>query len=95
VPDVACPWLDGLYINSGHGSRGLITAPLSGNCWRRGWMMSPATAQKRGRSLPSQPVCLAPLIRRTNAWRSPCGRMTFLNGGPSPYNIDLKRVSGF
>ncbi|CAM3157542.1 bifunctional tRNA (5-methylaminomethyl-2-thiouridine)(34)-methyltransferase MnmD/FAD-dependent 5-carboxymethylaminomethyl-2-thiouridine(34) oxidoreductase MnmC [Pseudomonas floridensis] len=29
VPDVACPWLDGLYINSGHGSRGLITAPLS------------------------------------------------------------------
>jgi tRNA 5-methylaminomethyl-2-thiouridine biosynthesis bifunctional protein len=30
VPDIACPWLDGLYINSGHGSRGLITAPLSG-----------------------------------------------------------------
>ena len=30
VPDAACPWLDGLYINSGHGSRGLITAPLSG-----------------------------------------------------------------
>jgi tRNA 5-methylaminomethyl-2-thiouridine biosynthesis bifunctional protein len=30
VPDVECPWLDGLYINSGHGSRGLITAPLSG-----------------------------------------------------------------
>jgi len=30
VPDVKCPWLDGLYINSGHGSRGLITAPLSG-----------------------------------------------------------------
>ncbi|MBX8519218.1 bifunctional tRNA (5-methylaminomethyl-2-thiouridine)(34)-methyltransferase MnmD/FAD-dependent 5-carboxymethylaminomethyl-2-thiouridine(34) oxidoreductase MnmC [Pseudomonas cichorii] len=29
VPDVACPWLDGLYVNSGHGSRGLITAPLS------------------------------------------------------------------
>ena len=29
VPDVGCPWLDGLYINSGHGSRGLITAPLS------------------------------------------------------------------
>ena len=28
VPDVACPWLDGLYVNSGHGSRGLITAPL-------------------------------------------------------------------
>ncbi len=30
VPDSACPWHDGLYVNSGHGSRGLITAPLSG-----------------------------------------------------------------
>jgi tRNA 5-methylaminomethyl-2-thiouridine biosynthesis bifunctional protein len=30
VPDTACPWLDGLYVNSGHGSRGLITAPLCG-----------------------------------------------------------------
>ncbi|WP_268800185.1 bifunctional tRNA (5-methylaminomethyl-2-thiouridine)(34)-methyltransferase MnmD/FAD-dependent 5-carboxymethylaminomethyl-2-thiouridine(34) oxidoreductase MnmC [Pseudomonas huanghezhanensis] len=30
VPDIECPWIDGLYINSGHGSRGLITAPLSG-----------------------------------------------------------------
>lgn len=30
VPDVACPWLEGLYVNSGHGSRGLITAPLCG-----------------------------------------------------------------
>ncbi|QJP96862.1 bifunctional tRNA (5-methylaminomethyl-2-thiouridine)(34)-methyltransferase MnmD/FAD-dependent 5-carboxymethylaminomethyl-2-thiouridine(34) oxidoreductase MnmC [Pseudomonas fluorescens] len=30
VPDMPCPWLDGLYVNSGHGSRGLITAPLSG-----------------------------------------------------------------
>ncbi|MFR0716595.1 bifunctional tRNA (5-methylaminomethyl-2-thiouridine)(34)-methyltransferase MnmD/FAD-dependent 5-carboxymethylaminomethyl-2-thiouridine(34) oxidoreductase MnmC [Enterobacterales bacterium BD_CKDN230030183-1A_HGKHYDSX7] len=30
VPEVPCPWLDGLYVNSGHGSRGLITAPLSG-----------------------------------------------------------------
>ncbi|QXG34330.1 bifunctional tRNA (5-methylaminomethyl-2-thiouridine)(34)-methyltransferase MnmD/FAD-dependent 5-carboxymethylaminomethyl-2-thiouridine(34) oxidoreductase MnmC [Pseudomonas viridiflava] len=28
VPDVTCPWLDGFYVNSGHGSRGLITAPL-------------------------------------------------------------------
>jgi tRNA 5-methylaminomethyl-2-thiouridine biosynthesis bifunctional protein len=28
TPDLLCPWLDGLYINSGHGSRGLITAPL-------------------------------------------------------------------
>ncbi|MFD2641216.1 bifunctional tRNA (5-methylaminomethyl-2-thiouridine)(34)-methyltransferase MnmD/FAD-dependent 5-carboxymethylaminomethyl-2-thiouridine(34) oxidoreductase MnmC [Pseudomonas japonica] len=30
VPDEACPWLEGLYVNSGHGSRGLITAPLCG-----------------------------------------------------------------
>lgn len=30
VPDVPCPWLEGLYVNSGHGSRGLVTAPLSG-----------------------------------------------------------------
>ncbi len=30
VPDLPCPWRQGLYVNSGHGSRGLITAPLSG-----------------------------------------------------------------
>lgn len=30
VPDIPCPWLDGLYLNSAHGSRGLISAPLSG-----------------------------------------------------------------
>ncbi|WP_176517234.1 FAD-dependent oxidoreductase, partial [Pseudomonas faucium] len=30
VPEVPCPWLEGLYVNSGHGSRGLITAPLAG-----------------------------------------------------------------
>ncbi|VVO23855.1 bifunctional tRNA (5-methylaminomethyl-2-thiouridine)(34)-methyltransferase MnmD/FAD-dependent 5-carboxymethylaminomethyl-2-thiouridine(34) oxidoreductase MnmC [Pseudomonas fluorescens] len=30
IPDTPCPWLDGLYVNSGHGSRGLITAPLAG-----------------------------------------------------------------
>lgn len=30
TPDIPCPWLDGFYVNSGHGSRGLITAPLSG-----------------------------------------------------------------
>ena len=30
VPDIPCPWFEGLYVNSGHGSRGLITAPLSG-----------------------------------------------------------------
>ena len=30
VPDTPCPWLPGLYVNSGHGSRGLVTAPLCG-----------------------------------------------------------------
>jgi tRNA 5-methylaminomethyl-2-thiouridine biosynthesis bifunctional protein len=30
TPQAPCPWLHGLYVNSGHGSRGLITAPLSG-----------------------------------------------------------------
>ncbi|MCQ4294699.1 bifunctional tRNA (5-methylaminomethyl-2-thiouridine)(34)-methyltransferase MnmD/FAD-dependent 5-carboxymethylaminomethyl-2-thiouridine(34) oxidoreductase MnmC [Pseudomonas stutzeri] len=25
-----CPWLDGLYVNTAHGSRGMISAPLSG-----------------------------------------------------------------
>ncbi|AOE83932.1 bifunctional tRNA (5-methylaminomethyl-2-thiouridine)(34)-methyltransferase MnmD/FAD-dependent 5-carboxymethylaminomethyl-2-thiouridine(34) oxidoreductase MnmC [Pseudomonas sp. TCU-HL1] len=30
VPQVPAPWYDGLYVNSAHGSRGLITAPLSG-----------------------------------------------------------------
>jgi tRNA 5-methylaminomethyl-2-thiouridine biosynthesis bifunctional protein len=30
VRDVPCPGLEGIYVYSGHGSRGLITAPLSG-----------------------------------------------------------------
>lgn len=29
-PQVPCPWLEGLYVNTGHGSRGLVTAPLAG-----------------------------------------------------------------
>lgn len=28
--DAPAPWLEGLYVNTAHGSRGLITAPLSG-----------------------------------------------------------------
>ncbi len=28
-PDTPCPWLEGLYLNLGHGSRGLVTAPLA------------------------------------------------------------------
>ena len=30
LPDIPCPWQPGLFVNSGHGSRGLITAPLAG-----------------------------------------------------------------
>ncbi|MCF7202242.1 bifunctional tRNA (5-methylaminomethyl-2-thiouridine)(34)-methyltransferase MnmD/FAD-dependent 5-carboxymethylaminomethyl-2-thiouridine(34) oxidoreductase MnmC [Pseudomonas oligotrophica] len=30
VPDVACPWQDGLYVNTAHGSRGMISTLLSG-----------------------------------------------------------------
>lgn len=28
--DAPAPWLDGLYVNAAHGSRGLLSAPLSG-----------------------------------------------------------------
>lgn len=28
--EAVCPWLDGLYVNTAHGSRGMISAPLSG-----------------------------------------------------------------
>ena len=30
VPQTPCPWLEGLYVNTAHGSRGMISAPLSG-----------------------------------------------------------------
>jgi len=30
VPQTPCPCLDGLYVNTAHGSRGMISAPLSG-----------------------------------------------------------------
>lgn len=30
VPQRPCPWLEGLYVSSGHGSRGLLSAPLAG-----------------------------------------------------------------
>ncbi|POA98103.1 bifunctional tRNA (5-methylaminomethyl-2-thiouridine)(34)-methyltransferase MnmD/FAD-dependent 5-carboxymethylaminomethyl-2-thiouridine(34) oxidoreductase MnmC [Chromobacterium sinusclupearum] len=29
-PETDCPWTAGLYVNAAHGSRGMITAPLSG-----------------------------------------------------------------
>ncbi|MCQ4323600.1 bifunctional tRNA (5-methylaminomethyl-2-thiouridine)(34)-methyltransferase MnmD/FAD-dependent 5-carboxymethylaminomethyl-2-thiouridine(34) oxidoreductase MnmC [Stutzerimonas stutzeri] len=37
TPQAACPWLDGLYVNTAHGSRGMISAPLSGELLA-GWM---------------------------------------------------------
>ncbi|GAB3394009.1 bifunctional tRNA (5-methylaminomethyl-2-thiouridine)(34)-methyltransferase MnmD/FAD-dependent 5-carboxymethylaminomethyl-2-thiouridine(34) oxidoreductase MnmC [Azotobacter armeniacus] len=30
APQRPCPWLEGLYVSSGHGSRGLLSAPLAG-----------------------------------------------------------------
>ncbi|TWI53341.1 tRNA 5-methylaminomethyl-2-thiouridine biosynthesis bifunctional protein [Pseudomonas duriflava] len=30
IPDSKAPWIEGLFINTAHGSRGLISAPLSG-----------------------------------------------------------------
>ena len=30
VPEQPCPWLEGLYVSGGHGSRGLLSAPLGG-----------------------------------------------------------------
>lgn len=30
VPETPCPWLEGLYLNLAHGSRGVVTAPLCG-----------------------------------------------------------------
>ncbi|POZ61687.1 bifunctional tRNA (5-methylaminomethyl-2-thiouridine)(34)-methyltransferase MnmD/FAD-dependent 5-carboxymethylaminomethyl-2-thiouridine(34) oxidoreductase MnmC [Chromobacterium alticapitis] len=29
-PEADCPWMENLYVNAAHGSRGMITAPLSG-----------------------------------------------------------------
>ncbi|WP_313024957.1 bifunctional tRNA (5-methylaminomethyl-2-thiouridine)(34)-methyltransferase MnmD/FAD-dependent 5-carboxymethylaminomethyl-2-thiouridine(34) oxidoreductase MnmC [Pseudomonas lopnurensis] len=37
VPQAECPWLDGLYVNTAHGSRGMISAPLSGELLA-GWL---------------------------------------------------------
>lgn len=30
IPNIPCTWIDGLFLNVAHGSRGLITAPLCG-----------------------------------------------------------------
>ena len=61
LPDLPCPHLPGLFVNSGHGSRGLATAPLCGEL---------VAAQILGQPLPTEPevaAALAPnrlLIRR-------------------------------
>ena len=61
LPDLPCPHLPGLFVNSGHGSRGLATAPLCGEL---------VAAQLLGQPLPAEPevaAALAPnrlLIRR-------------------------------
>ncbi|AMB85248.1 FAD-dependent cmnm(5)s(2)U34 oxidoreductase [Pseudomonas agarici] len=47
VPQVPCPWLEGLYINSAHGSRGLISAPLCGELLAA-WLENEPLALPRG-----------------------------------------------
>ncbi|MNU63796.1 tRNA 5-methylaminomethyl-2-thiouridine biosynthesis bifunctional protein MnmC [compost metagenome] len=68
VPDVECPWLDGLYVNSGHGSRGLITAPLSGELLAA-WLDNEPLPLPRSVAEACHPnrFALRRLIRRTNA----------------------------
>jgi tRNA 5-methylaminomethyl-2-thiouridine biosynthesis bifunctional protein len=68
VPDIECPWLDGLYVNSGHGSRGLITAPLSGELLA-GWLDNEPLPLPRSVAEACHPnrFALRNLIRRTHA----------------------------
>ena len=68
VPDIECPWLDGLYVNSGHGSRGLITAPLSGELLAA-WLNDEPLPLPRSVAEACHPnrFALRNLIRRTRA----------------------------
>ena len=68
VPHIECPWLDGLYVNSGHGSRGLITAPLSGELLA-GWLDNEPLPLPRSVAEACHPnrFALRNLIRRTHA----------------------------
>ncbi|OEC32849.1 tRNA 5-methylaminomethyl-2-thiouridine biosynthesis bifunctional protein [Pseudomonas cuatrocienegasensis] len=65
-PETPCPWLDGLYINSGHGSRGLITAPLSGELIAA-WLEGEALPVARDVALACHPnrFMLRQLMRNT------------------------------
>jgi tRNA 5-methylaminomethyl-2-thiouridine biosynthesis bifunctional protein len=36
-PDAPCPWLEGLYLSTAHGSRGLLSAPMAGELLA-GWI---------------------------------------------------------
>ncbi len=47
--EASVPWHDGLYINTGHGSRGLITAPLAG--------------EQLAREICGEQACLAETLR--------------------------------
>ncbi|KAB0498532.1 bifunctional tRNA (5-methylaminomethyl-2-thiouridine)(34)-methyltransferase MnmD/FAD-dependent 5-carboxymethylaminomethyl-2-thiouridine(34) oxidoreductase MnmC [Pseudomonas moorei] len=68
VPEVECPWLDGLYVNSGHGSRGLITAPLSGELLAA-WLDNEPLPLPRSVAEACHPnrFAVRRLIRRTSA----------------------------
>ncbi|MBH5329530.1 FAD-dependent 5-carboxymethylaminomethyl-2-thiouridine(34) oxidoreductase MnmC [Eikenella sp. S3360] len=52
LPAQPCPHLPGLFVNSGHGSRGLATAPLCGEL---------VAAQMLGQPLPAEPEVAAAL----------------------------------
>ncbi|WP_225748180.1 FAD-dependent 5-carboxymethylaminomethyl-2-thiouridine(34) oxidoreductase MnmC [Eikenella sp. Marseille-P7795] len=52
LPEQPCPHLPGLFANSGHGSRGLATAPLCGEL---------VAAQMLGQPLPAEPKVAAAL----------------------------------
>ncbi len=72
VPATACPWLDGLYVNTAHGSRGLITAPLSGELLAA-WLDDEALPVPRAVAEACHPnrFLLRQLVRRTERDAAP------------------------
>jgi len=67
VPDMPCPWLDGLYVNTAHGSRGLITTPLAGELLAA-WLDGEPLPVPRAIAEACHPnrFLLRKVIRRTN-----------------------------
>ncbi|MCQ4311782.1 bifunctional tRNA (5-methylaminomethyl-2-thiouridine)(34)-methyltransferase MnmD/FAD-dependent 5-carboxymethylaminomethyl-2-thiouridine(34) oxidoreductase MnmC [Pseudomonas stutzeri] len=67
VPDTPCPWLDGLYVNTAHGSRGVITTPLAGELLAA-WLDGEPLPLPRAIAEACHPnrFLLRKVIRRTN-----------------------------